>query len=247
MPNSKLTAPWLALTLSPALAISAPEPPVTLLAKPLSLKFQDEMTVGAGTEGDVKWRLSKGQWDRSSTGSVVSERASDQHGAVGRIPLKLTNFVLQVDVRIDGAKSATISINDEKEHVARVGISSSGFYLRKDDHDHDGPDRPVVFFTSQDKVESGTWHTITLEMVGETMVAALDGKISGWGTDKLFSAPKANPGLTVAGQSATFRNFRIWEAASEPIESWPLQREKMQKPNLKPQEPVAPKTRPPTK
>jgi hypothetical protein len=243
-PRCQLT-PSSILLLVPALAIAAPEPPPTLLAKPVSVAFVDDMTVDAKTE--IKWRQAKGKWTRSSSEVVVAEIESDKHGAVGRVPVKLTNFVLAVDVRLDGAKSATISINDEKEHVARVGLSANGFFVRKDDHDHDGPDRPVQFYSSPEKVESGQWHTVVLEMVGDTMVATLDGKITGWGTDGLFKASKANPGLTVAGESAAFRNFRIWEAASEPQEGWSARREKLPAPNLKPQEAPAQKKKPAAK
>lgn len=233
------------LLLCPSLAMAAPEPPPTLLAKPVSATFSDEMTLDAKTE--IKWRQAKGKWTRSNSETAVAELESDKHGAVGRVPVKLTNFVLAVDVRLDGAKSATVSINDEKEHVARVGLSPTGFYVRKDDHDHDGPDRPVIFFNSPEKIESGQWHTVVLEMVGDTMVATLDGKLTGWGTDALFKASKANPGLTVAGESAAFKNFRIWEASAEPKEGWSAQREKLPAPNLKPQETPAAKKKAVTK
>lgn len=219
--------------------MAAPEPPPTLLAKPVSAMFQDAMTTEAKT--DITWRQAKGKWTRSSSETVVAELESDKHGAVGRVPVKLNNFILAVDIRLDGAKSATISINDEKEHVSRVGLSPAGFFVRKDDHDHDGPDRPVIFFNSPEKIQTGQWHTVVLEMVGDTMVATLDGKLTGWGTDALFKAPKANPGLTVAGESAAFKNFQIWEAAPEAKDGWSAQREKLPAPNLKPQETPAPK------
>jgi hypothetical protein len=57
-------------------------------------------------------------------------------------------------------------------------------------------------------------------MVGDTMVATIDGKISGFGRDELFKAEKANPGFTCGGQSATFRNLVIWSAKAEPKASW---------------------------
>jgi hypothetical protein len=53
-------------------------------------------------------------------------------------------------------------------------------------------------------------------MVGDTMVATIDGKISALGRDDLFKAEKANPGFTCAGQSATFRHLVIRSAKAEP-------------------------------
>jgi hypothetical protein len=57
-------------------------------------------------------------------------------------------------------------------------------------------------------------------MVGDTLVATIDGKISAFGRDDLFKAEKANPGFTCAGQSATFRHLAIWSAKAEPKDSW---------------------------
>jgi hypothetical protein len=221
---------------------SAPEDaPVTLMARPLKILFEDALNEGSGAKQEIPWRLAKGKWTRSPEGMRVAELAEDKHGAVGRIALKLQNFILSVDIRLDGAKSATISINDAKEHVARFGLSPNGFMVRRDDHDHEGPDRAIVFFNSQKPVETGVWHTVILEMVGDTIVGTLDGKQTGWGSDELLKVEKANPGLTVAGESASFRNLRIWEAAAEPKEGWREQSQKLPVPNTKPVEPTAQK------
>ena len=232
--------PALSLVPVPGHAAS-PDLPSTVMAKPVKLLVEDPLRDGTDAGTEFKWRTAKGAWTRSSEGIKVAEVEADKHGAVGRLPVKLQNFVLTVDVRLDGAKSATISINDEKEHVARIGVTPAGFYVRKDDHDHDGPDRAIVFFNSPQKIEAGQWHSITLEMAGDTMVGTLDGKTTGWGSDVLLKAPKANPGLTVAGVSASFRNFRIWEAAPEPKEDWAEAKQKLPVPNTKPAEPAAPK------
>ena len=119
-----------------------------------------------------------------------------------------------------GAKSVSLSINDAKEHVARVMVTPAALRVQKDDHDHDGPDKAVVFLSQAQAFEPGTWHSVVLEMVGDTMVATIDGKISGFGSDPLFKAEKASPGFTCSGQSATFRNFALWSAKPEPKASW---------------------------
>jgi hypothetical protein len=77
-----------------------------------------------------------------------------------------------------------------------------------------------VFLNQAQAFEAGTWHSVVLEMVGDTMVATIDGKISGFGSNDLFKAEKANPGFTCGGQTATFRNLVIWSAKAEPKPSW---------------------------
>jgi hypothetical protein len=101
-----------------------------------------------------------------------------------------------------------------------VAVTPTTLRVQKDDHDHDGPDKGVVFLLAEQKFEPGTWHKVVLEMVGDTMVATVDGKVSAFGSDPLFRAPKANPGFTCSGQSATFRNLSLWSAKPEPKASW---------------------------
>ena len=197
--------------------LCAADAPATLLAQPDKEILNDALTKDTKA---AEWKVAKGRWERTSEGIRVEELPADKHGAAGRVPLKLQDFVAAFEFRFDGAKSISISINDAKEHVARVMITPTALRVQKDDHDHDGPDKGVVFLNLAQAFEAGTWHSVVLEMVGDTMVATIDGKISGFGSNDLFKAEKANPGFTCGGQSATFRNFVIWSAKAEPKATW---------------------------
>ncbi len=197
--------------------LCAADAPATLLAQPDKEILSDALTVSAKA---ADWKIAKGKWERTAEGVRVEELPSDKHGAAGRVTMKLQDFVAAFEFRLDGAKTVSISINDAKEHVARVMITPTSLRVQRDDHDHDGPDKGIVFLNQAQAFEAGTWHSVVLEMVGDTMVATIDGKISGFGSDELFKAEKANPGFTCAGQSATFRNFVIWSAKAEPKATW---------------------------
>ena len=200
-----------------ALPLHAAEAPATLLAQADKELLSDGLTSEAKA---ADWKVAKGKWVRTAEGIKVEELPTDKHGAAGRVPMKLQDFVAAFEFRLDGAKVVSLSINDAKEHVARVMITPTSLRVQKDDHDHDGPDKGVVFLNQAQAFEAGTWHRVVLEMVGDTMVATIDGKISGFGSNDLFKAEKANPGFTCGGQSATFRNFVIWSAKAEPKASW---------------------------
>jgi len=124
------------------------------------------------------------------------------------------------EFRLDGAKSVSLSINATKDHMARVLITPTSLRVQKDDHDHDGPDKAVVFLNTAQTFEAGTWHRVVLEMVGDTMVATIDGKLSAFGRDPLFTTEKVSPGFTCSGQSATFRGFALWSAKPEAKATW---------------------------
>jgi hypothetical protein len=197
--------------------LCAADAPATLLAQPDKELVSDALTKDAK---GAEWKIAKGKWERAADGIHVEELPADKHGAAGRVTTKLQDFVAAFDFRLDGAKSISISINDAKEHVARVMITPTSLRVQKDDHDHDGPEKSTIFLNQAQAFEAGSWHSVVLEMVGDTMVATIDGKISGFGSDDLFKAEKANPGFTCAGQSATFRNFVIWSAKAEPKATW---------------------------
>ena len=128
-----------------------------------------------------------------------------------RHQLTFKDAVIQFDVKLDGAKMTTLSINDAKEHLCRVLINPTGFTVQKDDHDHDGPDVAVPFGRREVKLGSD-WHTVVVEIVGTTMLATIDGANATFGSHEMIGTEKANFGFTVAGQSALFRNLKIWDA-----------------------------------
>ena len=57
---------------------------------------------------------------------------------------------------------------------------------------------------------------MVVEILGKEMLATVDGQKTGYGADDRIADPKANIGFTVAGQSTSFRNLRVWEAQPNP-------------------------------
>ncbi len=204
--------------------LCAAEPPATLLAQPEKALVVDALTKDAEA---AAWKVAKGKWERTAEGVRVEELPEDKHGAVSRLNQKLDGLVIAFEFRLDGAKSVSLSINAEKDHMARVAVTPTTLRIQRDDNDHEGPDKAVAFLTAAHAFEAGTWHKVVLEMVGDTLVATVDGKISGFGRSELFRTPKVNPGFTCSGQSATFRNFSLWSAKAEPKASWKETAEKV--------------------
>ena len=83
----------------------------------------------------------------------------------------------------------------------------------------------VNYRTETVKLDPGTWHSLVVEMVGDTFVATLDGKVTAVGTHELFRGPKVSPGFTVDGAAATFRNVAVWSARPEPKPDWKARRD----------------------
>ena len=198
---------------SAALA-AEPEPPQTKLAQIDKLVLGNLVT---GTALAAEWKAGKGKWEVADGAMRGSELAADKHGAVIRTAQKLQNFVIAYEVKLDGAKVTSLSINGPKDHLARIIVAPTRFVVQRDDQDHEGPDKAVIFLNKAMEIAPGTWHSVVLEMVGDKMVGTLDGKITGEGSDPTFAAKeKMSPGFTVSGESASFRNVRIYTAKPEP-------------------------------
>lgn len=209
-----------------------PVEPVTQLAQVDKLIGADAMTKGSPA---TLWKISKGRWERMDLGMMGGELPADRHNAILRLPVKLEAFVVAFEVRLEGAANLQFSINNVKEHLARVIVAPTAFTLRRDDYDGDGPEKAYTLFTQPTTNDPGTWHTVVFEMVGDTVVATIDGKITGWGQDPAFAKEiRVNPSFHIDGSAAAIRNFSLWTAKPEPKTTWPAKRDSLAKPLGKP-------------
>lgn len=190
----------------PAAGADAP-----LLAVPGDVIYESKLDSGLA----APWKAAKGAWECVDGVLRGSERPEDHHGAVARLPNKLPDFIMEYEFKFEGAKSTTLTINAVKDHMARIVITPSSVTVQRDDNDHAGPDKAVVFGRFKADFKPGTWHRVRMEMVGDTMLGKVD-DIVGFGNNELFARERMAPGFTVAGQSVDFRNLRITAATLNP-------------------------------
>jgi hypothetical protein len=199
-----------ALALGAAFSLSAADTK-PLLAVPGKVIYESKLDSAPG----APWKAAKGKWELVDGAWRGSEKAEDNHGAVTRLPSKLPDFVIEYEFKFEGAKSTSLSINAVKGHLARISITPNSIAVQRDDNDHEGPDKAVVFARFPAEISPGTWHKVRMEMVGDTLLGKVDDHIA-WGSSDLFKQERAAPGFTVAGQSVDFRNLKITEATLNP-------------------------------
>ena len=182
-----------------------------LLAVPGKVVFESKLDFALA----APWRAIKGTWDLKDGVWRGSEKPEDKHGAVTRMNTKLKDFIIEYEFKFEGAKSTSLSINAVKDHMARILITPKMVTVQRDDNDHEGPDKAVVFARIPVDFQPGTWHKVRLEMVGDTLLGKVD-ELVAWGSNDLFKQDRVNPGFTVGGQSVDFRNLTIREATLNP-------------------------------
>lgn len=204
-----------ALAVGVSAVAADPTPPATLMTKPGKLLLADDLSGPLGAE----WNTAKGKWEASEGAVRGAEIASDMHGAVTRRKVEFTDAVIELTFKLDGANWISISLNGSKGHISRVALRPKGINVLKDDQDgKKGPDKVLVLGTKPITIQPGEWHTLVFEVRGPELLAHLDGKSVAYGQHESVAKLKANLGLTVAGQSAYFKNLRVW--AAEPNPAW---------------------------
>jgi hypothetical protein len=206
------TLPFLALAAVPAVAADPLAPagvPATKMLVPGKQLLSDDFAAPLGKE----WKVAKGKWDVSGGAVRVAELPADLHGAVARRDVPLKSAVVAYEFKLDGAKVTTLSVNGPKGHVCRVLVRPTGISVQKDDQDgKKGDDKAVPLATAEAPVKAGEWHTLVVELRGADLLATLDGKHVAYGRHAAIDTARTNFGLTVAGEAASFRRLRVWEA-----------------------------------
>ncbi|MCI0464027.1 MAG: hypothetical protein L0Z62_44400 [Gemmataceae bacterium] len=162
------------------------------------------------------WLQKKGTWEIVDKAIRASERADDEHAAVMRYPLSFHNAVIQFSFKLDGANGGSLSINGASGHVCRVLIRPTGISVKKDRDKKTPGDKGAILGSCSVAIKPGVWHTLLVELHGTEMVACLDGKHFAIGKHNAIDVPKTNFGLTVSGQSMSFKNLHVWEAQPNP-------------------------------
>jgi hypothetical protein len=105
-----------------------------------------------------------------------------------------------------------------------VLVQPTGLSVKKD-ADKKKKDKGLVLDRRDVAISPGAWHTLVIELHGNQMLANLDGKHIAYGAHPAIDRKKANFGFTVAGQSAGFKELRVWEARPNP--GWEATRAKL--------------------
>jgi len=206
MQTLKFSFFWLLLMIS--LTVAASDQPQ--LAIPGKVVYDSKLDTPPGEP----WKILKGDWTLTNGVWRAAEKTEDQHPGVARLPDKLEDFVIEYEFKFEGGRFNSLSINAPKGHLARITITPKLVTIQKDDSDHDGPDKAIVFARLPADFKPGTWHKVRMAMIGDTILGQVD-NLAGWGTNAMFKQART-AGLTVGGQAVDFRNFKISAATLNP-------------------------------
>ena len=162
------------------------------------------------------------------------------HAAVHGLEIPTKDSVVEVKIRFEGATMMDVEFDDRKYsgshygHLCRAQVRTNGVTIIDE---RDGNMRNDIYAMSQDptkkaerakllagrqitypgKIETGKWHTLLVETVGDTMRVTLDGKPAAFLKSSGIAHPtKSKIELGVGGKDGFFDDIKVWNA--EPVE-----------------------------
>lgn len=225
----------LALSLVPAISRAEDLPPTYMTERGKLLLQQDfekplppfDGKSNGFASGFKAWRYNSaargGHWDVIKGTFHGRENPAAKHPATASYGFDFQDVVIQCDVLMHNVpmegrpkRYVQVRTTDARDYICSVSIDEKGISIRKDDNDHGGPDKAEPLGSFPAPMDLERWHTVTLEILGDEMVATVDG-ISLTGRHPLIASSKCSI-MFVSGVEASVRNFKVWEA--RPNNGW---------------------------
>ncbi len=158
------------------------------------------------------------------------------HAAVHGLEIPTKDSVVEVKIRLEGATMMSVEFDDRKYtgahygHICLAQVRTNGVTIIDQ---RDGNMRNDIYAMSQDptkkaeraqllkgrqvtypaKIESGKWHTLVVETVGDEMRVTLDGKPAAYHKSSGLGHPtKSKIELGVGGKDGFFDDIKVWNA-----------------------------------
>jgi hypothetical protein len=162
--------------------------------------------------------------------------AVQAHAAVHGLEIPTKDSVVECKIRLEGATFVSVEFDDRKYtnahygHICLAQVRTNGVTIIDQ---RDGSMRNDIYAMSQDptkkaeraellkgrqvtypaKIESGKWHTLVVETVGDEMRVTLDGKPAAYHKSSgIGHATKSKIELGVGGKDGFFDDIKVWNA-----------------------------------
>jgi len=162
--------------------------------------------------------------------------AIQTHAAVHGLEIPTKDSIVEVKIRLEGATMMSVEFDDRKYtgshygHLCLAQVRTNGVTIIDQ---RDGSMRNDIYEMSKDpdkkseraallkgrqvtypaKVESGKWHDLVVETVGDSMRVTLDGKPAAFlKSSGIGHATKSKIELGVGGKDGFFDDIKVWNA-----------------------------------
>ncbi|HEX4414988.1 MAG TPA: family 16 glycoside hydrolase [Lacipirellulaceae bacterium] len=239
--KTAITFALIALSVTFAAPITRAADTGPVMAQKGKLLFSDDF---ARPDTKPKWHIFKGSFTVKDGVVTIVEIPSDNHPAALQVaePLAYKDFVAEFSVKFDGGKSCSLMINDKgykdshAGHICKATISAGkgnvadqkygtmreDIYEKMQDPKTTAEEKKKLRESIKDlsrdfknDIDLSSWHLMRVEVVGEEILASLDGRPVAYMKAKGIDHPtKTAMAIQATGKSVEVKDFKVWEATA---------------------------------
>lgn len=157
------------------------------------------------------WRVSSGSWVCKDNVVTATQEVGAAHKA--HMVIQDSNpidVIIECEIYIGEGDFIAFTIDDKPKKLGRIAFSSKGIGGSAT-HRVNNPKIKEKFNSVKKSLTKNEWHAVSIEMLGNQIVATLgEHQISS--VDDMWEGKPKRLGLHVTGGPSKYRNLKMWEA-----------------------------------
>ncbi|MGB7346098.1 MAG: family 16 glycoside hydrolase [Pirellulaceae bacterium] len=154
----------------------------------------------------------KGTWEAVDGVLQGKELASDKHAAVLNYNKPNRNSVVRFSFKFDdNTKGFNFSLNHKGGHLFRVVVAPTKMTINLDKDKKDPKSKAEVLATTKADFQSGKWHTMQVEMLGDKVFVQTDNGATAKASHAKLDTDKPNYRFVMRGDTLAIDDLQIWE------------------------------------
>lgn len=189
----------------PPVVVKQPEKIAVLEKAPGSVVLESTLQQFPG----ASWVARKDNWTVREGGVWGSQPAKDKNGAVMRVPVSLTDGVIDYEIAFDGADRHSLRIEwGDRKGSFRVEVSPEAVGLTKNPSPGEAKDAIERIARKPVKLAQKTWYPVRITFKGTRATVQVNDVVIE-GTHAVLGETKSALNFLVFDASAGFRNVRV--------------------------------------
>ena len=157
-------------------------------------------------------KAARGTWTIVDGALHGKEVLSEEHAAVMNYTHKNRNSIVRFSFKFeDNTKGFHFSLNHRGGHLCRLSLTPTKMTFGLDKDKKDPKSKAQRLADASGKFAPGKWHTMQIEIVGDTFVAQADNGLHLKASHPKLDTDKPNYRFVMKGNSLAIDDLMIWE------------------------------------
>lgn len=155
------------------------------------------------------WAEIRGQWQSKDGGLWGAQQGPADQGATLRVPLGITDGVIQYEINFRGANRHSLRVEwGERQGSFRIEVSRNVLGITKNPSQGEGPEAVEPIARKSLELEKDQWYPVRITFQGKETTAQVNDVLVR-GTHPVLEQPKTALNFLVFGETAGIRNVKV--------------------------------------